>query len=526
MGWPDSKAMVALAMFAVGGCRGDDAPAPPVDDPVHETWSVGVEVSVQPLPDLQAASLTIDAPAEAELWVSWTDGQGHEPSHAPPPGTVAMPLLGLRPDRAYTVTVTATLEGVTRQAEATVMSQPLPFHLRAELVRPASAPHFTLASLRDSGWGPPQGTEAVVVVDEEGEVVYFKTFRGRLIDARRIDGGFEVLVGDGARSLIPMSWLGVEDGGYTTAPTPPDGRVFVDAPGRFHHDYVRRGDGSIYALSSRTLEVEDYPLDYTLEPRGPATIVDGGIHHFAADGRTLGTLFLSDVLPTGRIAFDSLQPGVGGGLDWCHDNALALHPDGDLLVSLRHQDAVVKLDPDSGAIDWILGTPDNWPPSHQPYLLTPSPGLEWPFHQHAVQVADDGVIWLFDNGNYGVSPGPGVEIPDESTLRSRVVGYRVDPGARTVEQVAERMPEPSLFAYAVGDVELLADGGRVGHFGMVFREEGVANEALGRGVSSIRLIEWDAAGEEVWHLHLDTDPAVVPGGWTSYRSERFASFYD
>src|SRR5262249_44949290 len=97
-----------------------------------------------------------------------------------------------------------------------------------------------------------------------------------------------------------------------------------------------------------------------------------------------------------------------------------------------------------GGIEWILGTPNGWTGDYADRVLTPKgDGFLWPRHQHAPQIVrrDGHVVYLmvFDNGNYRPVPGTAdaddllPEHPDGDW--SRLVEYRIDEDARTVEQV-------------------------------------------------------------------------------------------
>ena len=302
------------------------------------------------------------------------------------------------------------------------------------------------------------------------------------------------------------------------------GAVNLSADGR----YMTSGsdDGTAYVLSKATAADVPYPTDYELSGLRTADVSADIVLHLADDGTLLDSLRLDDVLSTLRIGYGGLQrTNLEGEFDWTHANAVVEHPDGDLLLSLRHQDAIVKVDPVTGALDWILGNHDNWPAELQPYLLAPDASVTWPFHTHGVKVRADGVITLFDNGNFRDTPGPDTDPLEDVETWSRVVGFAVDPIARTVTQAFEHEPEQRTFAYAVGDCDPLSNGHTIGHFGRIIVEDGQYNDDLGRSVTTIRIIEWAPDGTEVWHAHLFNDPAVFPEGWYAYRSERFESFY-
>jgi len=536
---------MALALslsFAASACSGDDdgktsppTPTPkPTPTPMPQPTSGALSVTLTQAPSdmLQAAAVEVTTTADATLHLEWTDGDGHTASHAPAePGSQVVPVLGMKADRTYTLTVTATTaDGAVSDEELTFQTAAVPSWFPVgEVVVERDEPTLTLMSLLTGNNGVPDPANAVAVFDENGEYVYWQGVLGRMHDARPADRGLELFVGDDYPEIRDVDMLGNLLVGYRTAdsPYPASGPEVLDvaSPGRFHHDHLSVGDGTRWVLSKQVISVPEYPLDYTLAASAPADIADGVLHHFAADGSTLKTISLADVLPTSRVAFDSIEPtGVEGAPDWTHENAVNLHPDGDLLVSMRHQDAILKLDPDTEEIAWILGNHENWPAEYERYLLEPIGDVEWPYHQHAVSVRADGSIMMFDNGNFRASPGPGVQPPDESEFYSRVVAYEVDPDQMTVEEVLDRRLQPRAFAIGVGDADELPNGNVVGHFGYIVREGGVPNEDLGRGRATVRVVEWDAAGDELWHLFVATDQ-LVPQGWSSFRSERIDSLY-
>ena len=195
--------------------------------------------------------------------------------------------------------------------------------------------------------------------------------------------------------------------------------------------------------------------------------------------------------------------------------------DGGLLVSLRHQDAVIKLD-STGQLAWILGSHAGWSESFQDALLTPIGDLAWPYHQHGPRLASDGTLLIFDNGTRGYNPyeAEGAERVDES----RVVAYRVDEEAGTVEQLWEYRDTLTgpLYAAALGGVDPLPQTGHVlASFGFLDAEGGVENPSAGRGTKSIRLIQVDPELPESppVDLRLYSLAEEEPEGWKSYRAE-------
>ena len=101
----------------------------------------------------------------------------------------------------------------------------------------------------------------------------------------------------------------------------------------------------------------------------------------------------------------SRLPTLGEGpLDWLHGNSVDYSPeDGDLIVSLRAQDWVVKIDYANGTGDghtvWTLGAGGD-------FTIVSSDPDPWFSHQHDVRYVNDNTIVLFDDGNTRVANDP------------------------------------------------------------------------------------------------------------------------
>jgi hypothetical protein len=299
--------------------------------------------------------------------------------------------------------------------------------------------------------------------------------------------------------------------------------------GSSHHDVVPQPDGSYWTLVERRATVDAYPVDYDrLEPFAPAELRDSYVAHVAADGSTLASVALADLLDTQKIGWNSLDflPKEQW-FDWNHANGLALDPrDGSPVVTLRHLDAVVKLTPDL-QLDWILGPHEGWRAPWSEALLQAGDDVVWPLHPHAPEVLADGTVLVFDNHNEGHTPY--TEPPSERPT-SRAVAFRIVDSAdgRRAEQLWEvdTTATGPLYCGAVGDVDV-DDAGRVlVDYGFVHFEREVALEELGLGHRAVRWVEALPGDDEpVLDVRLASDPAVWPDGVFSYRVQRVPSRY-
>jgi arylsulfate sulfotransferase len=93
--------------------------------------------------------------------------------------------------------------------------------------------------------------------------------------------------------------------------------------------------------------------------------------------------------------------------DWTHSNSIAYIPtDGSLVVSVRHQDWVIKIDYQNGSgpgtVLWRLGAGGN-------FTLNSPSSNSWFSHQHNAELAGTNLV-LFDNGNTRIVKNPSGDI--------------------------------------------------------------------------------------------------------------------
>jgi arylsulfate sulfotransferase len=134
--------------------------------------------------------------------------------------------------------------------------------------------------------------------------------------------------------------------------------------------------------------------------------------------------------------------------DWLHSNSLQLAPDGNFLLSIRHQDWVVKIDYQNGAgtgnILWRLGLDGDFTlmgDANDPY--------PWFSHQHDVEYEfDTNYISLFDNGNTRIN-----QFPDDNSR-----GQLLDVDETTLVAKLVENYDIGLKSLALGSAQVLLDG--------------------------------------------------------------------
>ena len=298
----------------------------------------------------------------------------------------------------------------------------------------------------------------------------------------------------------------------------------------FHHSVQELPDGNFAALSLAKRTFDDYPLSENdiAGLRGRRELVGDTIVEFTADGTVVREHDFFDIIDPYRIGYGLDAPFwtkaevVPGGADWTHANGLIHDPSDDsFIVTIRHQDCAIKIGRQTGALKWILGTPDGWREPWASKLLRPVGKPDWFWHPHDPSILADGSLMLFDNGESGAFPPTPKPVLD--TLVSRALAYRIDERAMTCEPVGSFEGPYSM--YISGAYELPQTGNVFITFGGITltRPEGARTDLPPAGYGSAEVFEVTRADppEVVFHAELnDRDGDKNSGtGWAIFRAE-------
>jgi hypothetical protein len=141
-----------------------------------------------------------------------------------------------------------------------------------------------------------------------------------------------------------------------------------------------------------------------------------------------------------------LLPGFSAALDWVHANTLQYLPDGNVLMSLRSQDWVIKIDyAGTGDILWRLGREGD-------FTMTNPGGDPYPWfsgqHDAGLEDASMQTLSLYDNGSLRVQIFP--------TGHSRGQVYSIDYANMTVTRLLNA--DLGFFAPTLGSAQKLPNG--------------------------------------------------------------------
>ncbi len=432
-----------------------------------------------------------------------------------------VPVLGAHPAGDHVVDVELeTARGGTAVVSASFSTPPLPADFPVVTVRAvdvdAVQTGVVFAALQT-----PFGRHWLVALDpRDGEVVWSYTGPEDFGDLDVTPRGTVLGLSEGGFLEVDRMGRRVLRARPATLPGEPDD-LLLDAAG-FTHELAETPGGYL-TLVSRRVAVDAYPRSYD-EPEllgGPAELLTQDVVSLAADGAVTARWSLFDALDPERIGFDSLDV-VGGAFDWAHANAV-LPDERGVIVSLRHQDALVALDA-AGSLRWILSNPYGWSAETAASLLDGPTPDGWPLHQHGPAFDLDGNLMWFDNGNEGRSP---YAEPPGRPLASRVTAVSIDEDARTAETAWVWEPaDVDLYSPALGNVAPLPGGHVLADYGFVSAVNGEDNVSAGRPMRSVRLFELDpSSAAPIFDLAIDTDPSTHPDGVKLYRALPAASLY-
>ena len=229
----------------------------------------------------------------------------------------------------------------------------------------------------------------------------------------------------------------------------------------FHHEIRSISGNRIVALASTEQILTDVQGPGALDVLGDMIVV------FDSDLQVVWTWDAFDHLDVSRKALLNetclASPGcppyylAADANDWTHANAVAETSDGAFLLSVRHQDWLIKINYQRGAgngdVLWRLGKDGDFTiDSDDPY--------PWFSHQHdaSFEPGSDSRISLFDNGNTHAAVVPG------ATSRGQIL--EIDQAARTARLIVNS--DLGLLSVALGSAQLLEEGGYHFEAGFVF----------------------------------------------------------
>ena len=512
-----------------------------------------------------AAILNVSSSEPTTLSINIDDG---EKSWSVNPNNIMqsdheVPVLGMRSDRMHTITASLTnADGNSITSEELFFETPplpeaYPTPIINAYVEGEIEPGVTLFNI-NGRWNndypivsTPANFSPAVIVDDMGEIIWYYLPEDHRVHDIRPWGNEGNLVYE---IWAPSAWAGKVEidmlgnikrrWHFTgTAGNIAEGSIPVETDS-YHHDYSELPNGNILLMSTENRVIENW---YTSEtdpnaPRAAQNVIGDIIIEMTLEGEVIREWKIHDILDVNRIGYNSLRKNYwanhyqyadyvdteayGQVNDWSHGNAIIYEPkDHSFIMSVPYQDAVIKVDMDTGELVWILGNHDNWVEPWSDKLLTPVGDVGWSYKHHAISHTEKGTFLLFDNGVGRASPFDERMALEESY--SRAVEYAVDEENMEVRQVWEYGPGDEVFyGRYLGDVDWLPqmDNVLINVGARETNSEGVNQSPGAEGTqrwASLIEVTNESPAKKVWEMRLKQDDS----NWSIYRSERLSSIY-
>ena len=202
--------------------------------------------------------------------------------------------------------------------------------------------------------------------------------------------------------------------------------------------------------------------------------------------------------------------------DWTHTNAIIYSKDdGNILVSIRHQNWILKINYADGTGDgrilWHLGEGGDFK------LIGGTDPTDWQYAQHDPAFFSPNTTGVFslgvmDNGDDRIFPS-GVTCGSAGAppcLYTTIPIWQIDEGAKTATFTFHQVLPTNLYSFFGGSVDLLANGN------VEYDLCAPASSVVGDG-SDIFEVTQDSSAQTVWHMHIV--------GTDAYRGSRIPSLY-
>jgi hypothetical protein len=336
---------------------------------------------------------------------------------------------------------------------------------------PADLPKFSVSGVDPSpGYVTFAAGNYGIAIDNTGRVVWYHRFpNGPGLNFQPQPNGRYTARPPTANAGEVAKWVEIDPLGHVT-------RTLACAEGlppRLH-DLLAESNGSYWLMCDRIQTVD---LSSSGGP-SQARVMGTSVQHISASGE-----LLFDWSPFDHIEVDLRDVDgsdrIANPINWTHGNAFDLDSDGNLLLSLRNLNEIMKVNTRTGAVMWRMGGSRN----QFDFVNIPLPAFA---RQHGLRSTGSGRLQLLDN--LGDPRG------------SRAERYEYDEKMRTVRQIASVASSAGVIALIGGTTQSLP-GGR-------------ALVSFGNGGS---VEEFNAAGNVTWKI--DGNAGYV------FRAQRIRSLY-
>lgn len=348
-----------------------------------------------------------------------------------------------------------------------------------------------------------------VAVDLQGNVIWYCP--GNAEPVKLLPNGHFIIVRGTDLQEVDLACNVVRDVSYTQVNESLQSNGFgftippsLGVPGGnpFHHDVLVLPNGHWIGLC----EIEKDFSDLSGHP-GTTHVVGDALVDIDPNGNVVWAWSSFDHLDVERHPYFPLP-------DWTHSNALVYTADGNLLVSMRNQSWIIKIDYGNGTgtgnVLWKLGYNE----VGEDFTLLGSDSSQWFYGQHYPSIisvkGSVTTMGVYDDGNSrigadGVACGP----PPAPACYSRAAIFQIDENTRLATVAWQYLP--GFFSFWGGSIDVLSNYGHV-------EFDSSAPSTLA-GSAIIEVTQTDVP-QVVWEMDISGGATVG-----AYRGHRIPSLY-
>ena len=345
-----------------------------------------------------------------------------------------------------------------------------------------------------------------VVVDLKGNVIWYCP--GNAEPVKPLQNGHFIIVRPLDLQEVDLACNVIRDVSYTkvnqslqaghydfTIPPP----LGLNGGNPFHHDVLVLPNGHWIGLCQIAKSFTDLP-GYP----GTTQVVGDAVVDIDLNRNVVWAWSSFDHLDVNRYPYFGLP-------DWTHSNALVYTADGNLLVSMRNQSWILKIDyangTGSGSVLWKLGQDGDFT------LLGGNPS-DWFYAQHYPNIlsvnGSQTTIAVYDDGNLrigsdGLPCGP--PVPPAPDCYSRATIFQIDESTNVASLQWQYLP--GFFSFWGGSIDVLSNGD-------VEFDSTAPSDFAG---SQIMEVTQTDSPQVVWQMN------IVGAGLGAYRGYRIPSLY-
>lgn len=264
----------------------------------------------------------------------------------------------------------------------------------------------------------------IMIIDNFGTPIYLKQLNTVALDFNKQDDGYLYYFTSNNKEFYKL------DSSYQIIDT----LNMENGYELNYHEFIAKKNGDYYLLG-RKYNVMDLSEIY---PGGKefATVIEDVIQvldknkNLKFEWKSLDHV---DILDTDTNFVDLTSSVV----DYMHINSFDINEQGDIYISARHLNDIIKINGNTGEIIWILGGKKN--------EFTLIGDIDFFSGQHSFSIKPDSKILLFDNGN--------VYHPDYS----RGVEYLLNEDLKTIEFQREFNAVPNVYSPIMGNIQQFDD---------------------------------------------------------------------